>query len=51
MSKNERPIGSRDWNNDGKYDFFDKMTDFYVYKKVTESDKDKKKDFKKNKGW
>lgn len=31
----KRPFGSRDWNNNGEYDFFDKVTDRYVYDKVT----------------
>lgn len=31
----ERPFGSYDWNGDGKYDFFDKVTDQYVYDKVS----------------
>lgn len=34
MSK--KSIGSHDLNHNGDYDFFDKMTDFYVYKKVSE---------------
>lgn len=34
--KDKIPFGGRDWNKDGKYDNFDRMTDFYVYKKVTE---------------
>lgn len=33
--REERPFGSRDWNNNGEYDFFDKVTDRYVYDKVT----------------
>ena len=31
----KRPLGSRDWNHNGEYDFFDKVTDRYVYDKVT----------------
>lgn len=31
----ERPFGSYDWNGDGKYDFFDKAMDQYVYDKVS----------------
>jgi hypothetical protein len=31
-----------DWNNNGKYDDFDKMADFYVYKKVSEYEPPKK---------
>ena len=42
--KDKIPFGGRDWNKDGKYDNFDRMTDFYVYKKVTE-------DWKKNGAW
>ena len=43
-NKDKIPFGGRDWNKDGKYDNFDRMTDFYVYKKVTE-------DWKKNGAW
>lgn len=42
--KDKIPFGGRDWNKDGKYDNFDRMTDFYVYKKVTE-------DWEKNGAW
>ena len=42
--KDKIPFGGRDWNKDGKYDNFDIMTDFYVYKKVTE-------DWKENGAW
>lgn len=31
----KRPFGSRDWNHNGEYDFFDKVTDRYVYDKVS----------------
>lgn len=34
-----RPFGSRDWNNNGEYDLFDKVTDRYIYDKVTHSEK------------
>lgn len=44
MANDKIPFGGRDWNHDGKYDNFDRMTDFYVYKKVTE-------DWKKNGAW
>lgn len=43
-NKDKIPFGGRDWNKDGKYDNFDRMTDFYVYKKVTE-------DWEKNGAW
>lgn len=43
-NKDKIPFGGRDWIKDGKYDNFDRMTDFYVYKKVTE-------DWKKNGAW
>lgn len=36
MADNKIPFGGHDWNKDGKYDNFDRMKDFYVYKKVTE---------------
>lgn len=42
--KNDIPFGGRDWNGNGEYDNFDRMTDFYVYKKVTE-------DWRKNGAW
>ncbi|MEI3196864.1 MAG: hypothetical protein V8S54_13395 [Lachnospiraceae bacterium] len=44
MANDKIPFGGRDWNHDGKYDNFDRMTDFYVYKKVTE-------DWEKNGAW
>lgn len=44
MANDKIPFGGRDWNHDGKYDNFDRMTDFYVYKKVTE-------DWGKNGAW
>lgn len=44
MANDKIPFGGRDWNHDGKYDNFDRMTDFYVYKKV-------KEDWKKNGAW
>ena len=44
MANDKIPFGGRDWNHDGKYDNFDRMTDFYVYKKVTE-------DWRKNGAW
>lgn len=43
-NKDKIPFGGRDWNKDGKYDNFDRMTDLYVYKKVTE-------DWDKNGAW
>lgn len=42
--KDKIPFGGRDWNGDGKYDMFDQVTDYYVYKKVTE-------DWEKNGAW
>jgi hypothetical protein len=39
----KRPPGSVDWNGNGEYDFFDKATDFYIYKKVSEYDPEKEK--------
>lgn len=44
MANDKIPFGGRDWNHDGKYDNFERMTDFYVYKKVTE-------DWEKNGAW
>ena len=44
MANDKIPFGGRYWNHDGKYDNFDRMTDFYVYKKVTE-------DWEKNGAW
>lgn len=40
----ERPLGSYDWNGDGKYDFFDKVTDQYVYDKVSKYEPNRKQD-------
>lgn len=38
----ERPFGSYDWNGDGRYDFFDKVTDQYVYDKVSKYEPEQK---------
>ena len=32
----QRPFGSYDWNHNGEYDLFDKITDRYVYIKMLE---------------
>lgn len=38
----ERPFGSYDWNGNGEYDFFDKVTDQYVYDKVSKYEPEQK---------
>lgn len=35
LKMSNRPFGSRDWNNNGEYDLFDKVTDRYVFDQVT----------------
>ena len=30
----QRPFGSYDWNHNGEYNLFDKITDRYVYSKM-----------------
>ena len=32
----QRPFGSYDWNHNGEYNLFDKITDRYVYSKMLE---------------